>query len=277
MTQPVQEPTQGRVDQGQSYTNRQLLRRPASGSGLRNGVGFPVSHRIDGMYLRPWTDDSQGNEAFTSPTADLTAPFGWYISSLGASQAQAEKGIWFGLGPLGKGTGWGVDLILQQGPNSGRVIIEFATCPIDENAGTIEVGYTPPGLGSTVSMADPYMMENGGVASHFSGWWKPDAAYTGIDLWTSGSPDWDYYPWYTFSPNMFWVGGDDGTMLTADGVNPGPYDAVIENTFLTGGGDQAWFMRVRSNGKHASSSGYGFNLAGFHMYRVNGNGEPVAF
>ncbi len=37
MTQPVSEPTQARLDQGQEFRTRQLFRRPATGSGVACG------------------------------------------------------------------------------------------------------------------------------------------------------------------------------------------------------------------------------------------------
>lgn len=278
MTAPIQEPTQDREIQGLGYRTRQLARRPGPPvSNPSGGTGsYPVSHRTEGIYLAPWVSQSQGNNAFGAVVADSTAPFGYYISSLGASQTDAEKGIYFGLGPLGPATGWGVDLLLKSGSSAGRVILEFGTTPVDEQAASISVGYPPPGLGSDKSIADPDFMQNAGASDEFSGWWKADPGYTGIDLYTAGAATWDIYPWYTFSANMFWVAGADGTMLTADGVNPGPYDASIGNSFETGGGDVAWWMRVRANGKNASSSGYGFQMAGFNMYRVNSVINPVA-
>lgn len=236
---------------------------------------YPTEHSVWGWWLRPYTDHSQGNEAFGSPTYDAAAPFGAYISSIGATQANAEEGIYFGLGPLGPRTSWGVDLIMRQGPDSGKVIVEFGTTPVDEQGWSLEVGYPPPGIGTDKSIVTPYQSTGiGSGGGEFSGWWQADTAFTGIDLYSAVNTDWEYWPWYSFSTAPFWVLGDDGSMLTAHGQN-GPVDAANQQCFITGGGDQAWWMRIRANGKNASSSGYGFRLAGFRMYRQNGDGDIV--
>ncbi len=48
MTQPVQEPTQGRTDQAQEFRTRQLFRRPATGSGGAVWVNYEIKLFADG-------------------------------------------------------------------------------------------------------------------------------------------------------------------------------------------------------------------------------------
>ena len=48
MTQPVQEPTQARVDQGQEFRSRQLFRRPSTGSSSPVWVNYEIKVFRDG-------------------------------------------------------------------------------------------------------------------------------------------------------------------------------------------------------------------------------------
>ncbi len=68
MTQPVQEPTQGRVDSGQEFRTRQLFRRPASATPAQVWVNyeiklFPDSDAalvVDGAFFFPIPEDLNG-------------------------------------------------------------------------------------------------------------------------------------------------------------------------------------------------------------------------
>lgn len=234
------------------------LAAPAGGA-----VAYPVVHSLEGWELKTYLDFAN-NEAFGSFAADTAAPFGGYITSVAGNTDGI--GIYVGLGPLGLGTAWAVDLFLRQGNDSGKVCVEYGTTPVDELATTAALGYAGgAGIGSSTSFSDPDELD-----TSFSGWWKPASGT--IDLYSAAGTTWGAYT----ATYPFWVAGADGSMLTADAVDPGPYGGASRAAFETGGGDVCWWIRVRSNGKNASSSGYGFRMAGFRMYRINGNGGPVS-
>jgi hypothetical protein len=58
MTQPVQEPTQGRMDSGQEWRTRQLFRRPSPAPSLASGLPFAIIYGT-GINLLADTDQQQ--------------------------------------------------------------------------------------------------------------------------------------------------------------------------------------------------------------------------
>lgn len=226
------------------------------------GALYPHERRFQGRDLQTYLDD-QGNEAFNPITIDTAAPFGAYIDSIGTADG---LGIYFGIGALGPRSAWGMDIWTRFGSDQGKIQIDFATTPADEFA---EYGY-----GSDVSIADPFSMDVFNPAS-FTGFFATgDTGVQGdlIDTYHASSTAWDIIK----LRGRFWIAGADGTMLTATGTDPGgdPFDTARK---FDAGGDAsvAWWVRLRSNGKNAASSGYGLRIAGFRMYRINGQGARV--
>jgi len=227
-------------------------------------TGYPVVHSVQGWELQTYTADPN-NDGFGALVKDTAAPFGGYISSVGAANG---KGIYLGLGPLGPGTGWWVDLWLRQGNDSGNVLVEYGTTPADEynNSSTYNVG-------TLNSAADPSLDPN------FSGWFSPQAGADTIQLYAAGGTAWDVY----VKQASFYVSGADGAMLTANGDTTAANPPAIPEFFagqygMNGGGDASvyWWIKIRSSGKNASSSGYGFRFAGYRLYRMNGDGMGVS-
>lgn len=77
MTQPVQEPTQGRADQAQEFRTRQLFRRPASapaGSGGSPSWGYVglVGTAITGTQQATFSDFFTTNQAVFGTSATIT-------------------------------------------------------------------------------------------------------------------------------------------------------------------------------------------------------------
>ncbi len=89
MTQPVQEPTQGRLDAAQGYGTRQLFRRPATGSGGGGGGTVQVPVYLD-------TPDASGN-GFVQFSGNL----GWTPANSGRhlfnAFAHGLDGTWEGV------------------------------------------------------------------------------------------------------------------------------------------------------------------------------------
>lgn len=225
-------------------------------------VAFPVVHSVQGDELEGYYD-GPNSDGFSTFSSDLTAPFGSYLSSIGCADGE---GIYFGLGPLGPRTGWGLDVWLRRGSDSGRCLIEFGTTPTDED--------TAYAVGTDQSISDPEGMVDLGAG--FSGWFNSgDLGGVGdrIDLYHASATDWSPYK----LRGRIWVAGADGTMLTSDGTNPGGNPFFNANE-MDAGGDASvnWWVKFRSDDKNASSSGYGFRLAGFRMFRYNGNGARVS-
>lgn len=224
---------------------------------VSSGGGQPTmvnKYTMHGLEWRHLIDNSpsavNGGGGFTF-TRDSTAPYGGYITSSGANQ----DFIGFGL-PLGpKGSGWAVSMWAEQGDGHGKIQIEWATVSVDEFA-----GYA---AGSDVSIIDPgeqsltyYHTTTGGAAPSLSDW------YAG-----SG---WGFVS----QQSALVVAGDDGDMLSANGVNNGDW---FYGQDMGGGGDPSvyWWIRLRVDGKNASSSGYLAKIAGLTVYRLNGNGQPI--
>lgn len=219
---------------------------------IEGGVGFfPVVHSVQGAELETLCDQ-ENNEAFTW-VYDLATPFsGGYIDSTAFNTDL--KGMIFGLGPLGPGTAWGIDIWAKAGPDQGKLQIEYGTTLSDE--------LSEAGFGS----------ENSGTApdetlAAFSGWWK--SGNTGvrgdnIDLYNAVAQPWSNS--IIKDRGRIAVGGADGSMLTADGTTSGLWS---DQKLVNGGGDKSvfWWLKLSVNGKHASSSAYGLKIAGFRMYR----------
>lgn len=180
-------------------------------------------------------------------SADLTAPWGGYIET-------TTNDDWFmvampNLGP--QGSSYAVAVWYYADTDCGKIEIEWATGPIDEFAGA--------GVGSSTSIIGPndiaynsatalnwYNVNNGADPSHDYRW----NAY-------SASPGWGL----VVERSPFWLGGADGTMLTANASGYGDFEWNKE--FNGGGGaDIVWWVRLHVYDKDVSSSGYRAKIAG---------------
>ena len=221
-----------------------------------DGLGPLVNkYTMHGLEWQPFIANSpsavNGGGGFTF-TRDSAAPFGGYITSSGAD----GDFIGFGL-PLGpRGSGWAVSLWAENGSDKGKIQIEWATVSVDELA-----AYA---AGSDVSIIDP------GEQSLTYYKTTPTGAASSLSDWYAAGTSWGFVA--QSSPIV--VSGADGQMLAADGVANGDW---FYGEDMMGGGDASvyWWIRLRVNGKHASSSSYVAKIAGLTIYRLNGNGQPI--
>lgn len=246
MTQPVQEPTQGRLDAAQSWQTRQLLRRPgppipAAGyylqwrNALYRGREFQVithNNNFQGGNGASWYD---GQWEWID---DPTCPFD------GVALSTSTDGDWFpfALGNLGpQGTGYGVSFWFYGDTTGAEINIEFATTSVDE------FDNTPSGpVGSTTSVLAAGDFEFWGATP--PGWFNndnttPDHGYK-FDL-SDGAAGWAIGN-VIINASTFYLDAVDGTPLTADGVVDvsGLWDE--SSAFDAGGGtDLQWWMRMR--------------------------------
>lgn len=111
MTQPVQEPTQGRVDQGQEFRTRQLFRRPAPISPTLRQTGYTITYG-DGNTPLP-TDPDLYITAPIAMTRDIvgngTPPWYVYDPSANVNTPSSSLDIWITISRLRNCTD--VDLI----------------------------------------------------------------------------------------------------------------------------------------------------------------------
>lgn len=273
MTQPVQEPSQGRTDQAQEFRTRQLFRRPSAVTPGVSGYLQPSVHSVYGLEWQVLTSKGNwtGGNTATDPTGgswvptdDSAAPFGGYISTT------VDKDYFqFAMPNLGpQGSSYAVAVWYYGNTDAPQLEIEWATGPIDE------AGNTTGPIGSDTSIVGPwdvavwsatdfswYNTNNAGDASHS---WKWDSYATG------GGIGWDV----VVERSPFVIMGVDGTPLTANGSASTTFEWNRE--FNGGGGPGiAWWVRVLVNGKNASSSGYHAKIAGIRVYRFNGSSNAL--
>ncbi len=270
MTAPVQEPSQDRTDQGLEYRSRQLFRRPApAGTPGPPGAASYLQASVHSVYGLEWgviTDDGgytggNGSDATAGswvPNIDLTSPWGGYVET-------TVNGDWiaFGMPNLGpQFSGYGVAVWYNDGPDYGKFQIEFATSSIDE--------FSDTGIGSATSVTTPQDETIWGAPAF--NWYNAASSLQWnyiVDPY-SASPAWDFVP--AISP--FWLGGTDGTPLTANASGLGNW--TIAKAFNGGGGpDIAWWCRIRVNGKNGSSSGFRCRIAGIRVYRLSGDVNAI--
>ena len=200
--------------------------------------GFPTFRNTAVKYAMAgaeWKTASMyvSNGANVQATVDTTVPFGGYIEING-------DGEYFVVGmPLGpKGSTWAINMGYHQTSDSGKVIFEWQTTDVDSNRGT--AGY-PEALEGPEWVSSTYYTDTG-ATSH-----QDFYAAAPADAYNS-----------SYSPIV--INGADGAMLSANGTAtaPSPPYGGITSKLMNGGGDGGvyWWLRVRVNGKHASSSGY---------------------
>jgi hypothetical protein len=135
MTQPVQEPTQGRTDSGQDWRTRQLFRRPSSVGGLQYNIATVYGPHNIGDWLWVTTESSgyPGGMLFESLAGDITIDASTdpadTIFLLGGGQAEGPGGI---VGNAGEitfetiGTLGSLDINLVAGASGGLVNMRSA-------------------------------------------------------------------------------------------------------------------------------------------------------
>lgn len=268
MTQPVQEPTQGRTDSAQEFRTRQLFRRPAIVNPGGSGGGYLQARgaKYAGFDFQVLTQNNGYNGGNGAGWRDGT----WeYVEDAGCpfegvSLLTLVDGDWFPfpLGNLGpQGTGYGVSFFYEGDPtNNGIVDIEFATVSVDELANTSG----PNGSDTSVLSCSDFEFWDATPP----GWYNndnltPDHGYR-FDL-SDASAGWTQA---LINVSTFHLNSPDGTPLTADSTAFGPtWDESSE--FEAGGGpDLWWYMRIRVNG--TNSSGTKCNLGKVWVHRLNG-------
>lgn len=249
MTQPVQEPSQGRTDQGQEFRTRQLFRRPAPASA---GVPqWPLSYDVL-PYLRPYIGmDYDTAYGFGSSVVDATyPPAGFYTDNLsgGSFRDDASFISYFRLGP--QGSAWCLNFVVETGTDCGKVETEWATLP-ESSPGQ---GYPSDGLGLPPNSSD-----------YTFNWYKPFGGnylvpdfYAGITSKTDTYQEW----------NPFRIMGTDGTALTADGADDGYFGYSEFN-----GGAGLWALRIRVNGKDVAATDYKTRFSMMRLSRIGSVGN----
>lgn len=270
MTQPVQEPSQGRADQAQEFRTRQLFRRPplvapggSSGGYLQargaqySGFDFWVmtqNNGYNGGNGASWRDGTW--EAID----DATSPFE------GVALETVTDGDWFpfplgNLGPLG--TGYAVSFFYYGATDNAQIDVEWATVSVDEFSNT-----SGPN-GSTTSVLSYSDFEYWDATP--PGWYNnsnltPDHGYR-FDLSDTA------FGWTQrlYNLSTFTLGSADGTPLTAN--SPG-YESTWDesSTFDAGGGpDLWWYMRIKVHGPGITGSGgFRVRLGKVWVHRLNG-------
>lgn len=231
-----------------------------------NYLQFGVGH-VYGLEWGVLTDDGgytggNGTSATAGswvPTYDTTVPWGGYVET-------TVDGDWiaFGMPNLGpRYTGYGVAVWFRDFADAGKFQIEFATSSVDEFSNTT-------GIGSATSIVTPQDDTVWGAPAF--NWYN-----------AASSLQWDYRldayaaaPGDNFAPAIspFWIGGADGTALTANASGTGNWTTA--KAFNGGGGpDIAWWCRVRVNGKNAASAGYRCRIYGIRVYRLSGDVNAI--
>lgn len=264
MTKPIQQRT---VDSllNQSFERIRVLEALTSGAGVLQN---PVPNKFTMLgpewdaYMAGTLSGGNGTDNFGGSwvfTYDTTAPFGGYVST-----SVDDDWIYFGM-PLGPAlSGWGVDMWVWQDDDVGILDIEWATLPIDELS-----AYS---LGSAISIIDPIEFPQPSMTWYNTNNLVDLGNSYRVDPYTAGTPAWLMVA--ARSPIV--ITGADGDMLSSNGTTPSP-DTWFWNRAMNGGGDFSvyWWVRVRVNGKNASSSAYNARIAAMRVVRMNGNGVRV--
>lgn len=143
------------------------------------------------------------------------------------------------LGPVG--SVWGFDVVYRKGPGYGRLAIDLATSSEDGLTGA--TGYEGPGLAQ--QPFDVSFVQVNGFAED------------GYDA----APSSDFVAQRSV---QFRIGGNSGVPLTAFSTDP------VTGGLRGDGGPGLYWVRFRVNGKHASSSGYAFDIQYAAAERVLG-------
>lgn len=227
MTQPVQEPTQGRVNQGLEFRTRQLFRRPSPPAGTAGSVRNTVmTYALKGPDWLHFDEAGLYNNHYSSNFAfDPAVPGGSYLSN----EPGGTTGDYFIMGaPLGpQGARYSIDVVYDKSPTGGRLFFEWQTALVDPTITAVEY----PNL-----IAKPVV----------AGTWYKDRNVTyHIDMY-GAVPE---IAWVT-GVVVIYIGGADATMLSADGSAPGggaPITTVFNGTVreMNGGGDGSvmWYLR----------------------------------
>lgn len=223
-------------------------------------VATPNKHSILGPEFQAF-ESVVGVAQGTSPfgyTFDNTAPFGAYID-------ETTDGSWFTFAmPLGpRYSMWAVNVWYQRSSDGGIIELEWATTSIDQ-IGTDTYG-------SVRSIANP----PGDVGAS---WYYPSAtaSHYQIDTYNAGTS------WVHARRSRIIIVGADGVMLSADGATASDVTGVYEGLTATqkamnGGGDPSvmWWLRLKCNGKNASSSGFRMRVAGVSVVRIHADDNSV--
>lgn len=268
MTQPVQEPTQGRTDQAQEFRTRQLFRRPP----LVNPTGSGGYLQAKGVqYLGTDFDLLTNNGTYTGGNGADWTDGSWVVVDDADCPFEQRAlttdtdGDWFpfpvgNLGP--QGTGYGVAVWFKGAPTDGSLVnIEWATTGVDE------AGITTGPKGSDTSV--PGWQD-------FAFWDAPLPSWYNND--SLGEPSFRYqfdtadaaagWTVAVYERSNFYLDGVDGTMLTANGGGFGDWEN--SHSFNGGGGpDVWWWMRLRIAGADAGT-GFSATIGKVKVYRLNG-------
>ena len=220
----------------------------AGGSGLAY-VATPDQFLLAGPMLQGWWDivNTNANAVINSYTFDNTVPFGGYVSTTGDGGWMvmgASPGPRYGL--------WATQVWCKHGPAQGKIEVNFGTSSVDQIN-------SADAFGSTRSIQDP--------PSLAGAWYKTSsttARYV-IDAYNAGTS------WPVRTLSKFLIDGADGAMLAADGTSAGANFSADVGKFVAGGDPSVrWWVRLKVNGKNASSSAHNMDIAGIRLVRING-------
>jgi len=252
MTQPVQEPTEGRAVAGLKWQTSQLFRRPLPASSSGSSVEqWPMSRDlVNFMSYPPNLDDGGAAGKHLDQVAlDSTYWSGYYIYNLFDAD-QSEVYFYTRLGP--KGSLWTVTWAAEVGPDCGSLGWYMRTGS-DNSPGN---GYDDDGIG----------MMAGHLDGTFGAWLTLTDAFTGTtaphDLYNAVQNK-NAYGFYTYRIRIM---GDDGAASSSISYN------ATDDAYHVDGGAGIWVVKALVDGKNASSSGYVCHLTGVRMNRMTSEG-----
>lgn len=175
-------------------------------------------------------------------TVDPTVPFGGYIELNGDQE-------YFVLGaPLGpQWSSWAIDMAYRTTSDSGKVLFDWQTQLVD--------GTATEYVDQVDEFGTFYVDDATPVTSH-------------QDMYAASPAD-----AFTATYSAIVITGADDTMLSADGLTTAPPYANFSQKRMNGGGNGnvMWYLRVRVNGKNASSSGYKARIYWIAIRRLDGD------
>lgn len=251
MTQPVQEPTQGRQDQGQDFRTRQLFRRPTMST-----AGYPMWNTpiiVNFAYLNAASNAIEsspggaGSYAANDWTIDGTYPAGGYWKCTN----DVTYVSWVvNLGP--KGSVWGIRPLIAEGTNYGKLEVQFASLSWTN----YYTGDPPYEIGQFTGLT-------GSAGNGYTGGQPVEGGNSFVTL--------DYIDCYAAADNVFRIESDYQKFRIAgdDGVLGTSFTSNIRGWYDWDGGSGLHRVKLVTNGQNASSTGYEMRLGGFALFRLD--------
>lgn len=250
MTRPIVEPNTPRAQAGSEWSIQQLQRRPQITPAVTEfGVGTQIP------YLPEFADSSNADQSGgIGFTFDNTSYGGGYVAR--TNPLLAADGDYFTfmalLSPIG--SIWSFRYLHWVGPAYGKLEVEMASLGYDLAA-------RPSGCPQ--GKVQPYNAAYGDALSYLNMGINTDG-YNAVEQQVTGG----------FSDFVIEVGGQPGDPLTdftdignecADGAGFDPFNSVA----VMDGGPGWYRVKIKINGKNASSTGYNFRISSVAWSRVD--------